>query len=124
MSGEIIAFDPRASGEFHMVLTYLDRDPGTHGKSGEDFDVVRGRFESLRPDCEIVQSFVFESEDPAFAGTMRMTWSLDPVAGGTEVTIRCDNVPPGINPHDHAAGMDFSLGNLADFLANPDHDRT
>jgi uncharacterized protein YndB with AHSA1/START domain len=117
MTGEILAFEPRAGGEFHMVLTYRDLDPGTHGKSGEDFDVVRGRFESLQPDREIVQSFVFESDDPAFAGTMRMTWSLDPNSGGTDVTIRCDNVPEGITEQDHAIALRSSLDNLANYVA-------
>ncbi len=118
MQADILAFEPRPGGAFHMVLTYVDPGAGKQGKSGADFDVVRGRFVRLRPDAEVVQSFSFDSEDPAFAGTMTMTWSLRPAGGGTEVTITCTDVPRGIKAEDHEAGMNSSLDNLAAFLAD------
>jgi hypothetical protein len=37
------------------------------------------------PNERVVQQVVFESDDPAFAGTMTMSWSLAPAAGGTVV---------------------------------------
>jgi Activator of Hsp90 ATPase homolog 1-like protein len=58
----------------------------------------------------------FESDDPAYSGTMRMTWSLDPVEAGTRVEIRAEDVPPGISAEDHAAGLASSLRKLADYL--------
>jgi uncharacterized protein YndB with AHSA1/START domain len=119
MKGEIRAFEPRPGGAFHMVLTYVDPGAGTRGKSGDDFDAVRGRFVRLRPDAEVIQSFSFASDDPAFAGTMTMTWSLRPEGDGTEVTITCTDVPAGIKAEDHEAGMNSSLDNLAAFLADP-----
>jgi hypothetical protein len=57
----------------------------------------------------------FESDDPAFAGTMKMTWSLAPVAEGTEVTVVCENVPNGIRKEDHDTGLRSTLENLASF---------
>jgi Activator of Hsp90 ATPase homolog 1-like protein len=57
----------------------------------------------------------FESADPAFAGDMKMTWTLTSVPGGTEVSIRAENVPPGIQPRDHDAGFRSTLENLAEF---------
>jgi hypothetical protein len=45
-----------------------------------------------------------------------MTWALEPVDGGTLVTIRADDVPRGISAEDHAAGMAASLENLARFV--------
>ncbi len=56
---------------------------------------------------------VFASDDPAYAGTMRMTWSLAPADGGTRVTFRADDVPPGISAQDHADGLASSLAQLA-----------
>ena len=63
-----------------------------------------------------MQAFRFESDDPAFAGTMRMTWTLRPTGGGTELTVRAEDVPDGIRREDHLAGLNASLANLAAFL--------
>jgi hypothetical protein len=53
------------------------------------------------PNERIVHSVEFESEDPAFAGEMKMTWTLSAVPGGTHVAIRCENVPAGIRHEDN-----------------------
>lgn len=53
------------------------------------------------------------SDDPAFVGTMTMTWEATPVEGGTRVVITADDVPAGISAEDHAAGMAASRANLA-----------
>jgi hypothetical protein len=63
-----------------------------------------------------VQEVDFESDDPAYAGTMTMTWTLTPAADGTLVEIRADDVPAGISQADHAAGMASSLDHLAGYL--------
>jgi hypothetical protein len=47
---------------------------------------------------------------------MRMTWRFDAEPGGTRVTIRAENVPSGIRPADHQAGMESTLANLAAFV--------
>jgi hypothetical protein len=62
----------------------------------------------------IEQAVVFDSEDPAFAGTM-ITWTFKAIPEGTEVTVRCENVPEGIRPEDHAKGLGSTLENLAAF---------
>ena len=85
-----------------MVLTYLDVTDSP-GKSGGDSDVVDVRFVDVVPGERIVQAVVFDSEDPAFAGTMTMTWSVAEVDGGTRVVIVAEDVPPGIAADDHAA---------------------
>lgn len=72
---------------------------------------------ALVPGARIVQEVDFESDDPAFAGTMTMRWELTPTDGATLVEIAADNVPDGISADDHAAGMDSSLENLAAHLA-------
>ena len=60
-----------------------------------------------------MQAVDFESDDPAFAGTMTMTWTLTADAGGTRVDITAADVPSGISAEDHAAGLASSLANLA-----------
>ena len=47
------------------------------------------------------QAFAFESDDPALAGTMTMTWELTPAVGGTAVEVVAENVPAGISKEDH-----------------------
>jgi uncharacterized protein YndB with AHSA1/START domain len=116
MACRIDDFDPRQGGAFRMVLSYLDLADGHHGKSGEGEDAVEGRFIALEPGRRIVQDIVFRSQDPAFAGTMRMTWDFAPTDAGAEVTITAKNVPSGITPEDHAAGLAASLENLAAFV--------
>lgn len=116
MTGRFEAFDARPGGSYRMALTY--DDPAAAGKSGGATDIVDGRFVELTPGVRVVQSVVFDSDEPAFSGTMTMTWELRPVQGGTEVIIRADDVPDGISADDHASGMKASLANLDSFLTD------
>jgi hypothetical protein len=68
-----------------MALTYRG-DHTNAGETSEDADVVEGRFVELVPNERVIQLVTFQSDDPAFAGEMRMTWKLSPAPGGTEVT--------------------------------------
>lgn len=115
MKGEIQRFEPREGGSYRMALTYEGAEH-TPGKSSEHADVVEGRFVELVPNVRVVQLIDFESDDPEFAGTMKMTWSLARVPTGTEVSISCENVPDGISKEDHAVGLASSLENLAAFV--------
>jgi uncharacterized protein YndB with AHSA1/START domain len=96
-----------------MLLLYNDAEHPVRGKTSEHADVVEGRFVELVPNERVVEDVQFDSEDPAFAGVMRITTTLAPVAEGTEVTIRCDDVPAGIDEGDHEVGMTSTLKNLA-----------
>jgi uncharacterized protein YndB with AHSA1/START domain len=116
MNGRIEIFDPRAGGEYRIVLTYDDGAQSSQGKTTEDADVVHGRFLELVPNQKIVQSVQFDSHDPRFAGEMVMTWLLTPAPEGTTVQITAENVPVGISPAEHAAGIAATLANLAAFV--------
>ncbi len=115
MKGRVLEFEPREGGSFRMALTYIGSDPSVRGKTTDDTDIVQGRFLKLNPDGGIVQAVTFESDEPAFAGEMRMTWRLLPAGDGTEVTVTCENVPEGIRPEDHDAGLRSTLENLSKF---------
>ena len=117
MTGRFERFDARPGGTYRMVLTYLDAS-GAPGKSSADSDVVEARFVDLVPDVRVLQAVDFVSDDPAFAGTMTMTWRFKEVRDGTEVTILCENVPAGIAKADHDAGLRSTLENLARFIEN------
>jgi uncharacterized protein YndB with AHSA1/START domain len=113
MTGEMLAFDAKPGGGYRMALHYRD---GTPGKTDEHSDVVETRFVALKPGRQIVQTAMFESEDPAFAGTMRMTWTFEATEVGTRVAITCEDVPQGIRKQDHLQGLKSSLANLAAFV--------
>lgn len=115
MTARFDTFDPRPGGGYRMVLTYADA-AGSPGKSRADADVVDARFVELTPGVRVVQAVDFVSDDPAFAGTMTMTWSVSPVESGTRVEIRADDVPDGITAEEHAAGLASSLANLVAYL--------
>ncbi|WAE71560.1 SRPBCC domain-containing protein [Streptomonospora nanhaiensis] len=112
MTGRMERFEPWAGGGFRMVLTYLDPAAG-HGKTSDASDVTDVGFAELVPGERIVQRVAFESEDPAFAGTMTMTWRLAETEDGTEVTVEATDVPRGISQADHEDGLASSLANLA-----------
>jgi uncharacterized protein YndB with AHSA1/START domain len=115
MTARFERFDPRPGGSYRLVLTYNDatRAPG---KATDDSDIVEARFVDVVPDLRVVQAVDFVSDDPAFAGTMTMTWEVTAVDGGTRVDITADDVPDGISSGDHAKGLASSLANLADYV--------
>lgn len=113
MTARVEAFDAYEGGHFRLALVYSE--PGA-GKSAADSDIVEGRFVVLVPGARVVQDIDFVSDDPAFAGTMRMTWSFTPHPGGTLVAIACEHVPTGIRPEDHDVGLHSSLDNLATYM--------
>ncbi len=115
MKGVLDEFQAFEGGIYKMTLIYLDTNYTT-GKTSANSDVIQAKFLKLIKDKQIVQQIEFESEDPAFAGTMTMSWNLRVVPGGTEVTIICEHVPEGIRQDEHEAGLNSTLANLAAFL--------
>jgi len=115
MTGRFERFDPRPGSSYRLVLTYADAS-AARGKSTAATDIVESRFVDLIPGVRVVQAVDFVSGDPAYAGTMTMTWEVAEVDGGTRVDIIADNVPAGITADDHAAGLASSLVNLAEYL--------
>jgi uncharacterized protein YndB with AHSA1/START domain len=73
--------------------------------------------DELVPGERVVWGVEFDSDDPANAGRMTMTWTFTPRAGGTRVAIDATDVPPGIDPDAHQQGLDASLAHLAAYLS-------
>jgi uncharacterized protein YndB with AHSA1/START domain len=70
----------------------------------------------LVPDEKIVWVTEFESDDPGFAGEMKITFSLADADGGTEVVVLCEDIPKGVRPEDNEMGCRSTLQKLAAFL--------
>ena len=115
MTARFERFDARPGGSYRMVLTYADAS-GARGKATADSDVVEARFVDIVPGERVVQAVDFVSDDPAYAGTMTMTWEIAAVEAGTRVDITAEDVPDGVSAEDHAAGLSSSLANLADYV--------
>ena len=115
MSGRFERFDARPGGSYRMILTYADASTAA-GKTTAGSDVVEARFVDIVPGVRVVQAVDFVSDDPAYAGTMTMTWEVAGVDAGTRVEIRAVDVPAGIRAEDHAAGLASSLANLAAYV--------
>jgi len=116
MTAQIFVFEAREGGTYRMAFAYSDVHHTVPGKTSEHVDAFRGRFIELVANERIVERVAFETDDPALGGVMTITTTLEPVAGGTRITIRCENVPGGISESDHQAGMASTLDNLASFV--------
>ena len=115
MTGRFERFDPTPGGSYRLVLTYAD-PAGASGKTSADSDVVDARYVAIARNDRVVQAVDFVSDDPAFAGTMTMTWAVRATDGGTRVEFIADDVPDGISADDHAAGLASSLEHLARYV--------
>ena len=99
-----------------MTLTYDDE--ATRGKSVENTDVVEVRFTAVDEPRQLVEEADFVSDDPRLAGTMTMSWSLEPADRGTLVTITATDVPDGISSRDHVTAFASTLSNLDMYVRN------
>jgi uncharacterized protein YndB with AHSA1/START domain len=115
MRGRFERFDMREGGSYRLVLTYEDPS-GEPGKTSADSDVSEIRIVRIIPGKSVIQEVDFESNDPAFKGTMQMKWSLHEGEEGTTVEFEARDVPKGIRARDHAQGLTSSLSNLAAYL--------
>lgn len=115
MTGKFERFDARPGGSYRMVLTYSDPS-GAPGKAGAGSDIIEARFLDIVPGVRVVQAVDFVSDDPAYAGTMIMTWEVTAVDAGTRIDIVAEDVPDGISAADHAAGLQSSLTSLAAYV--------
>ena len=115
MTGRFERFGARPGGSYRMVLTHPDAS-GAPGKATADSDIVEARFVDIVPGERVIQAVDFVSDDPAYAGTMTMTWEVTAADAGTRVDIVAEDVPDGISAEDHAAGLASSLANLAAYV--------
>ncbi len=116
MKGQVHIFEPYVGGNFSISLTYQNPADSLGGKTSADTDTVEGRFIELIPNEKIVWVSEFKSDQPEFAGEMHITWGMVDVAGGTEVSALCEDIPPGIKLEDNELGSRLSLRNLAAFV--------
>jgi uncharacterized protein YndB with AHSA1/START domain len=113
MTGVIHEFDARVGGGYRMSLFYPPSERNFRGKTAEREDMVNVRFVELVPPRRIVEAVSFVTTDPALLGEMAHTVTFEAAAGGTEVTLVFENLPPGLRAEDNDAGARLSLEQLA-----------
>lgn len=111
MTSDVHQFEPRVGGRVRISLTY--DEPGPAGKSSAHTDTWHGRYLELVPGQRVVHTVEFETANPALAGEMLVTLTLEDRGGGTELTAVHDGIPPGLSPADNELGWRLSLGKLA-----------
>ena len=113
MTGRIHQFDAHAGGGYRISLFYPSTESAHRGKTAEREDMVSVRFVELVPARRIVQAVTFHTTDPSLMGAMTLVATFEEVPDGTEVTIACTDLPPGLRPEDNEAGSRESLEKLA-----------
>jgi uncharacterized protein YndB with AHSA1/START domain len=113
MTGVIHAFDGRVGGGYRMSLVYPVDDRSARGKTSAREDMVEVRFLALQPPERIVEAVTFVTSDELLKGEMTMTATFFAVAGGAEVTLLFEDLPPGLRPEDNDLGARLSLEQLA-----------
>jgi uncharacterized protein YndB with AHSA1/START domain len=111
MTSRVETFDAREGGTFRITLTY--DAPTTSGKTDAQSDSFHGRFAELEADAKVVQVVEFETDDPAMAGEMTITYTLTDADGGTDLSGVHENLPPGVSPADNELGWRMSIDKLA-----------
>jgi uncharacterized protein YndB with AHSA1/START domain len=114
MTGVVHRFDGRVGGGYEMSLYYSEA--GAVGKTAAREDRFTARFVELTPPARIIEAVTFDSDDPAFAGEMIMTVTLEAAEAGTSVSILFTGIPPGIRPEDNEAGTESTLEKLARYV--------
>jgi uncharacterized protein YndB with AHSA1/START domain len=113
MTGDIHEFDARVGGGYRMSLFYPPNERISRGKTSDREDMFNVRFVELAPPHRIVEAVSFVTTDPAFFGEMTIIATFEEVSGGTEVTVVCKNLPPGLRAEDNEVGSRLRLEQLA-----------
>ncbi len=113
MTGRLHEFDARVGGGYRMSLFYPEAGSGPRGKTADREDMVSVRFVELVPPHRILEAVKFHTNDPALMGEMTLEVTIRKLASGTEVTIACSDLPPGLRAEDNEEGTRQSLEKLA-----------
>jgi uncharacterized protein YndB with AHSA1/START domain len=113
MTGEICEFDARVGGGHRMSLFYPPDERGfrgkTFGQGGHGQRAVRGTDASMQDR----RGRQLRHDRSGLLRREMMTATFEEVSGETEVTLVCQNLPPGLRVEDNEAGSRLSLQQLA-----------
>ncbi len=116
MTGKVHNFDLRVGGGYQMSLFYPPSEKESRGKTSGKEDRFTARFVELTPPKKIVESIIFDSDNPAFSGKMIMEVRFETKVKGTKVTFLFKNIPSGIRLEDNKTGTRSTLKKLAHYV--------
>ena len=102
--GKVYHLEPKVGGTYRMSFSTV---------GGKWTSVFGGKYLELIPNRRIVNTDAFETDDPSMQGTMKVTITLTPVQGGTEIEIVQEGIPAGPAASGSPYGWAQSLDNLA-----------
>lgn len=111
MTSRVHDFDAREGGAFRVSLTYDSAD--ATGKTSAHTDTYHGDFVSLVPNSRVIERMEFETDNPAMAGEMTITYTLSPSGTGTDLLAVHEGLPAGVSPADNELGWRMALDKLA-----------
>lgn len=110
MSSYVHIFEPIVGGAFRVSLTY--NSPDSLGKTSAHTDTYHGHFVSLIPNAMVVEVMEFETNNPALAGEMTITYTLTPSEDGTDLVAVHAGLPDAVSLADNELGWKMSLDKL------------
>lgn len=111
--------DPRLMRRWMGSHVVLEPWPGGRFAVDNGDNLARGRFLEVQAPERVVFSWGWEGSDAVPPGSSTVTFTLEPVGGGTLVRLVHSGLPGGEDIR-HAQGWDHYLGRLAKTVAGID----
>ena len=103
-TAHVYKLEPKVGGTYRMSFSSLDK---------KDTHFFGGKFLEIKPNERLRYTDLFESNDPAMQGEIKVTITFKDVPGGTKVDIVQEGLPKAIPLDGAMTGWSQSLENLA-----------
>lgn len=110
-TGTYSVLEPQPGGRFCLNLLYSDR-PEIDGSEAA-IEIITGEFAEFVPDERIVEEIRYTNTDPAYAGMMTLTLTIEPAKAGSKVSLHATGMPPALKAAAHRAALAAALRRLA-----------
>ncbi len=110
-TGTYSVLEPQPGGRFCLNLLYSDRTE-TDGPAAA-IEIITGEFAEFVPDERIVEEIHYTNTDPAYAGMMRLTLTIEPAKAGSKVSLHATGMPQALEVTAHRAALAAALRRLA-----------
>ncbi|MGW6423771.1 SRPBCC domain-containing protein [Nocardia sp. NPDC055053] len=110
MVSEMHRFEPEVGGVFSITVTHDETTDA--GKTRARHHAYYGRFLALIQDERVEQVLEFVTDIPDMAGEQTMTFVLADAAGGTDLEVLHEGVPPGMTLDENERAWQVALAKI------------
>ncbi|GGN96159.1 hypothetical protein GCM10011610_60840 [Nocardia rhizosphaerihabitans] len=110
MVSEVHRFEPEEGGVFSITVTKDETSDAA--KTVPPHHAYYGRFLTLIPDERVREVLEFVTETPDMAGEQTMTFVLADAAGGTDLEVLHEGVPPGMTLDENTRAWQVALAKI------------